>query len=245
MNYEMQSETLAGPANWTTFVWTLRRSRFISCKKDSAVRFRKTYPHIFNKKPKIGNEIILTLQAFRNWAIERGVTPMLYAGTLLGWYRQCGIIPYTHDIDFTIFIEEYYDEFPDDIMNSSFMKLSLRFNKPEDLLEYKVYIKNSIPMDIFFLYHDQSNSWVGGLSYTTKYRFIYPLINQTCGTDFLGYLMYVPCDPLSLIMSEHGENWWEPLDSSKYSWNESPLNVREIGTIPPEDIAESFIDYDR
>ncbi|CAG9540827.1 unnamed protein product, partial [Cercopithifilaria johnstoni] len=243
MNYEMQSETLAGPANWTTFVWTLRRSRFISCRKDSAVRFRKTYPHIFKGKPKIGNEIILTLQQFRNWAIQLSMTPMLCAGTLLGWYRQCGIIPYTHDIDFAIFIEEHYNEFPEDVMSSSFMKLSLRFNKPEDLLEYKVYIDNSIPMDIFFLYHNQNSSWVGGLSYTTKYRFIYPQINRTCSTDLLGYLMYVPCNALDVLVSEYGLNWSVPLHSSNYSWNSSPLNKKEAGKVPPEEIVESFINY--
>ncbi|KAL3997265.1 LicD family protein [Acanthocheilonema viteae] len=243
MKYEIQNETLVGPANWTTFVWTLRRSRFISCRKDSAIRFRKTYHQFFSEKPKIPNEIILTLQRFRNWAIERGMIPMLYAGTLLGWYRECGIIPHTHDIDFAIFIEEHYDAFPDDIMNSSFMELSLRFNKPKDLLEYKVYIEENIPMDIFFIYHNQNNSWIGGLSSSIKYRFIYPLINRTCGTDLLGYLMYVPCNALNIIVSEHGKNWFKPLHSSKYLWNKSPLNIIEIGIVPSNEITESFIDY--
>ncbi|VDK83131.1 unnamed protein product [Onchocerca ochengi] len=218
MSYEKRNETFVGPASWTTFLWTLRRSRFISCRKDFAVLYRKTYPQFFNKTPQIRNGIILTLQSFRNWAIEHGATPMLYAGTLLGinlsgWYRECGIIPYTHDIDFAIFIEEHYDKFPEHIMNSSFMKLSLRFNKPEDLLEYKV--------------------------------FIYPLINRTCATDLLGYLMYVPCNALDVITSEHGKNWSQPLHSSKYIWNESPLNMIEIGTIPPNEKNEYFIEYDR
>uniref|UniRef100_A0A0R3RT46 LicD family protein n=1 Tax=Elaeophora elaphi TaxID=1147741 RepID=A0A0R3RT46_9BILA len=243
VSYETQNETFLVPANWTTFLWTLRRSRFINCMKDFAVQFRKTYPQFFTNKPIIPNEIILTLRKFRNWAIERAVTPMLYAGTLLGWYRECGIISHTHDIDFAVFIEEHYDEFPQDIMNASFMELSLRLNKPEDLLEYKVCIENNIPMDIFFLYHDQNSSWVGGLSYENK--FVYPLINQTCATDLLGYLMYVPCNALNVIMSEHGENWTEPLHSSKYIWNESPLNMREAGTIPPEERAESYVSYER
>ncbi|EFO13858.1 fukutin [Loa loa] len=130
-------------------------------------------------------------------------------------------------------------------MNSSFIKLSLRFNRPEDLLEYKVYIEDSIPMDIFFLYHDQNSSWIGGLSYMTKYRFIYPLINRICATDLLGYLMYVPCNALDVIMSEYGKRWSEPLHSSKYVWNETPLNKKVVGTVPPEQRAESFIKYDR
>uniref|UniRef100_A0A2K6VJH6 LicD/FKTN/FKRP nucleotidyltransferase domain-containing protein n=1 Tax=Onchocerca volvulus TaxID=6282 RepID=A0A2K6VJH6_ONCVO len=244
MSYEKRNETFVGPASWTTFLWTLRRSRFISCRKDFAVLYRKTYPQFFNKTPQIRNGIILTLQSFRNWAIEHGATPMLYAGTLLGWYRECGIIPYTHDIDFAIFIEEHYDKFPEHIMNSTFMKLSLRFNKPEDLLEYKVYIENGIPMDIFFLYHNENSSWTGGLADKTKYRFIYPLINRTCATDLLGYLMYVPCNALDVITSEHGKNWSQPLHSSKYIWNESPLNMIEIGTIPPNEKNEYFIEYD-
>uniref|UniRef100_A0A1I7VCP7 LPS biosynthesis protein n=1 Tax=Loa loa TaxID=7209 RepID=A0A1I7VCP7_LOALO len=214
-NYEIQNETLVGPANWTTFAWVLQRSRFISCREDFAIPYRKAYPLYFRGKPRIRNEVILTLQRFRNWAIERGMTPILYAGTLLGWYRECGIIPYTHDIDFMFFIEEYYNKFPEDVMNSSFIKLSLRFNRPEDLLEYKVYIEDSIPMDIFFLYHDQNSSWTGGLSFMTMYR-----------------------------QSEYGKRWSEPLHSSKYVWNETPLNTIEVGTISPEQTAESYIQYD-
>ncbi|VDN95206.1 unnamed protein product [Brugia pahangi] len=247
---KVENESFVGPVDWIRFVWTLQRSRFISCEKAFAARYRQTYPQFFSGKPRIQNGIILTLQRFRNWAIERGMTPMLYAGTLLGWYRECGIITYTHDIDFMVFIEEHYDKFPDDVMNSSFIELSLRFNKhsnsgflqPEDLLEYKVYIENGIPMDIFFLYHDQNSSWIGGLSGVTK--FIYPLINRTCATDLLGYLMYVPCNALDVIATEYG-NWSEPLHSSKYSWNSSPRNKKLVGKVPPEERAESFIQYNR
>ncbi|KAK6105099.1 LicD family protein [Brugia pahangi] len=243
VKYRVENESFVGPVDWIRFVWTLQRSRFISCEKAFAARYRQTYPQFFSGKPRIQNGIILTLQRFRNWAIERGMTPMLYAGTLLGWYRECGIITYTHDIDFMVFIEEHYDKFPDDVMNSSFIELSLRFNKPEDLLEYKVYIENGIPMDIFFLYHDQNSSWIGGLSGVTKYRFIYPLINRTCATDLLGYLMYVPCNALDVITSDYSKNWSEPLHSSRYFWNESPSNILGAGTVPPEERAESFIQY--
>ncbi|EJW72894.1 hypothetical protein WUBG_16203, partial [Wuchereria bancrofti] len=79
----MENETFVGPADWIRFVWTLKRSRFISCEKDFAARYRQTYPQFFSGKPRIGNGIILTLQKFRNWATERGMTPMLHAGTLL------------------------------------------------------------------------------------------------------------------------------------------------------------------
>lgn len=85
MEYKIQNETFVGPANWTTFVWTLRRSRYISCREDYAIQLRKIYSQLLNEQPKISNDIILTLRRFRDWAIERGVTPMLYAGTLLGY----------------------------------------------------------------------------------------------------------------------------------------------------------------
>ncbi|VBB31576.1 unnamed protein product [Acanthocheilonema viteae] len=198
-------DIVVGPANWTTFVWTLRRSRFISCRKDSAIRFRKTYHQFFSEKPKIPNEIILTLQRFRNWAIERGMIPMLYAGTLLGWYRECGIIPHTHDIDFAIFIEEHYDAFPDDIMNSSFMELSLRFNKRKIFQWiFSSYIIIKIIPGLV-VYPVRSN--IG--------KFIYPLINRTCGTDLLGYLMYVPCNALNIIVYEKEKTDKESIDTKR------------------------------
>ncbi|OZC06194.1 hypothetical protein X798_06821 [Onchocerca flexuosa] len=56
--------------------------------------------------------------------------------------------------------------------------------------------------------------------------------------------MYVPCNALDVIMSDHGKNWLQPLHSSKYIWNESPLNMIEIGTIPSNEKTEYFVEYD-
>lgn len=30
-----------------------------------------------------------------------------YSSSLIGWYRHCGLIPYTQDVDFGLFAEEY------------------------------------------------------------------------------------------------------------------------------------------
>ncbi|VDM96133.1 unnamed protein product [Thelazia callipaeda] len=198
---------------------------------------------MFNETRIIPKDTVVTLQIFRDWIISRGGTPLLFAGTLLGWYRECDFIYHTHDIDFTLFIEEYYANFAADIRESGFMQLAHRFNRPEDLLEYKVYINDIIPMDIFFLYHNESHSWTGGLNFNEQYKIYYPLINLTCATDFLGYLMYVPCNFLDVIVSEHGKEWMQPIHSSRYYWNVNPKNIELVKIISENKTNEYFVDY--
>lgn len=85
MEYVVKNKTFIAPANWMTFLWALRRSRFISCRKDLAAVYHKNHPQFYNnKEPRIPNSIIKSLKKFRDWSIEHDLTPMLYAGTLLG-----------------------------------------------------------------------------------------------------------------------------------------------------------------
>ncbi|VDK50106.1 unnamed protein product [Gongylonema pulchrum] len=146
--------------------------------------------------------------------------------SFIGWYRECGIILYTNDIDFAFFIEEYYKTLESDLLNCPLLKLKRRLNKPENLLEYQTMI-NGYSMDIFFLYHNKRGSWVGGLGGRDKYMWSYPtVINRICAADLLGYLMYVPCSPLDVIKSDYGAEWKRPI--SKVPW-EQPHNRRYVG----------------
>uniref|UniRef100_A0A183DWM1 Hyaluronidase n=1 Tax=Gongylonema pulchrum TaxID=637853 RepID=A0A183DWM1_9BILA len=105
------------------------------------------------------------------------------------------------------------------------------------------FINMPYPIDIFFIYHDKKSSWVGGVDGKKKYRYYYPLINQVCGTDLFGYLMYVPCNPLDIIKSEYGKNWKKPILSSQYIWNRSPHNMKSAGVYSIYEMRSARKDY--
>uniref|UniRef100_A0A1I7WC90 LicD family protein n=1 Tax=Heterorhabditis bacteriophora TaxID=37862 RepID=A0A1I7WC90_HETBA len=104
--------------------------------------------------------------------------PMLNGGTLLGWYRECSIIPHTKDIDFAIRIEEHKPSLLEDLQkNTTLFKVKRKFGRVDDNYEFTLIPTNSKkPMiDIFWLYSSQKNSWVGGTDRSgSKYRYIYP-----------------------------------------------------------------------
>ncbi|VDN31499.1 unnamed protein product [Gongylonema pulchrum] len=85
VKYATSHGAFVAPENWNTFGWYLKHSRYISCLKDFAKQYRKTYPELFKLEPLVPDSIIVQLRKFRNWATERGVTPMIFSGTLLGY----------------------------------------------------------------------------------------------------------------------------------------------------------------
>uniref|UniRef100_A0A8R1HK34 Uncharacterized protein n=1 Tax=Caenorhabditis japonica TaxID=281687 RepID=A0A8R1HK34_CAEJA len=55
------------------------------------------------------------LALLRDELLKFGIFPFLNSGTLLGWYRECTIIPHTRDMDLAIFIEDFRQEYFDSI----------------------------------------------------------------------------------------------------------------------------------
>lgn len=47
------------------------------------------------------------LSRLRDELIENRMFPFLNGGTLLGWYRECSVIPHTLDMDISVFAEDF------------------------------------------------------------------------------------------------------------------------------------------
>ena len=63
------------------------------------------------------------LARLRDELIENEMFPFLNGGTLLGWYRECSVIPHTQDMDISVFAEDYNSGFVEKMErnDSSFM----------------------------------------------------------------------------------------------------------------------------
>ncbi|EPB72395.1 hypothetical protein ANCCEY_08518 [Ancylostoma ceylanicum] len=138
---------------------------------------------------------------------------------IIRWYRECGIIPHTYDVDFAAFIGEYNPQLLEHLQsNETKFFLSRKFgrklpevsdakliyaSKADDSFEFTLRpLGGGRPMmDLFWMYTSANESWVGGTSRDgTKYKYSYPRRIRICAGDLLGHIFWVPCDPETIIV---------------------------------------------
>jgi len=190
------------------YLWQWPRSIFLECNRTSADYLRKKYPDQYQTKPKIGDSFVEIMAYCRDVMLKYRITPMLAGGTGLGWYRECGIIPDTTDMDLMFPASEYKLEFEQELKTDQKMKLYWILGKPDDSLELSVYAW-SIKIDLFALYEEKNQSWVGGMivDQKAKLRWLYPRYDRACAADLKGHLFYVRCDIVPFLSADYGPEW--------------------------------------
>lgn len=110
------------PRNVTHFVWLYETSEYLQCNRALADQMEKKY-HLYQNASKFNTTVVPVLHVVH--IIEKFEKRYWLAGGALlgmatlsisfcdvfilwkGWYRHCGMIPYTHDTDIGLFAEEY------------------------------------------------------------------------------------------------------------------------------------------
>ena len=161
----------------------------------------------------------------RNW---------IFAGTLLGWYRQCSLIPHDKDMDTASWIHYFEDWMIPYFKTHPTLKMYVKFGRPDDSLEFKMGHKNKRTIDLFWLYplSGKNQSWVGIQTFDGKYTkkiSLYPNIRRICTADLHGYLVNIPCNFVDLIHLEYGANTWNK-PNSNYNYAKDANNWRINGT---------------
>lgn len=157
----------------------------------------------------------------------------LACGTLLGWYRQCDLIPYTSDVDFATW--SYYVEdkpnYKQEVLaaltrDKSPLLLIKTFGFPENAYEM-TFMKSGLQgkgFDLFFTYEEDNKHGVSGhMSWINSYYYVlYPKITL-CSAIFLEEKVLVPCNAEAVIEAEYGKYWREPV--KEWSYYASPHNA--------------------
>jgi hypothetical protein len=104
---EIQDENLfvyRVPADVDRFVFEYEHSEFVECDHDLARKHTSsTY-----QQDMVKNYQALSLMTYvTDYLVSLGKHYRLSSGTLLGWYRDCGMIPHTTDIDIMLLRDEY------------------------------------------------------------------------------------------------------------------------------------------
>lgn len=78
-----------------------------------------------NQKSFIPASFVHRIAEFRDFLRELNMTSFLFGETLLGWKRECNIIPYTTTIELAVSIEEFRESFIEKLRTSKFKPHSI------------------------------------------------------------------------------------------------------------------------
>ncbi|CDW57134.1 LicD domain containing protein [Trichuris trichiura] len=209
----------------------MKESEFIECRRDMAAAIREKYPSSYNNTPILNDSVIDDLAYFRDLLLDLNITPYLFGGTLLGWYRECSIIPHTSDLDMAASISLYKPGLIHALLKETRLVLYWVLGKvlPSDSLELSVLTKSG-KIDLFFVYNNGNSSWVGGMIPPSrrKLRCSYPKISRLCRAELLGELFSVPCNVVEVLNADYGTNWSRTIEDKTFIWYKSHRNVQHL-----------------
>ncbi|CAF1098910.1 unnamed protein product [Adineta steineri] len=207
------------PRNVSHFLWLYNTSEFLECNQNLANHMENKY-NLYQNKSQL-NLTILPMRTIVNALNNLEKHHWLAGGTLLGWYRHCGLIPYTQDMDFGLFAEEYDDSIRNYFLGNPTIYLWGTLGLVNDSLEFRLFT-GSYTFDLFWAYREGNYRWYGYQIHRTKYKRKIPLIRRLCSCDLFGYRFSIPCSPINYLNNEYGyEKWKIPLEKN-YTW----INVK-------------------
>ncbi|KAJ8898420.1 hypothetical protein PR048_003780 [Dryococelus australis] len=218
------------PKDSVQFLREKSNSRFIECSVARMNEFYRIYgKNVTQETMKFSHRAWKLLSRAKTVLDKLNVRFWLSSGTCLGYYRQCGIIPYSKDVDIGIFITDFSENILPEFVAHGF-SLKHWFGKINDSLEMS-FMSNGIKLDIFFFYEDGPWLWNGGTQAKSgrKFRYLFPRFTL-CWTEFLELKVRVPCETKAYIEANYGPDWFTPV--TQWDWKSSPPNVRENGRWP-------------
>ncbi|KJH41627.1 hypothetical protein DICVIV_12393 [Dictyocaulus viviparus] len=148
-----------------------KRSALMQCRGLTIVRAKQTRYLPLKKTLEAMSSLV-------SYLIEFDIYPFLFGGTLLGWYRECDIIPHTTDVDFAALIEEHNPALLEHLLsNETKFRLIRKLGQLNDSYEFTFRtLDRGLPsIDLFWMYSIENESWVGGTAGDgAKFKYTYP-----------------------------------------------------------------------
>ncbi|KAE9419629.1 hypothetical protein Angca_005087, partial [Angiostrongylus cantonensis] len=231
---------LSIPWDIKRFIEFWKRSKLVQCRGIKVVRSMQSRYLPLAKT-------LQTMSSLMSYLTDFDIYPFLCGGTLLGWYRECDIIPHTKDVDFAALIEEHNPNLLTHLQsNKTKFRLTRLLGRVNDSYEFTFQpLGGGRPsIDLFWVYSSENSSWVGGTAKDgSKFKYTYPRFNETCATDLLGHIFWVACNPELAILVEYGPEWYIDHPTHRYSWSTSHFNVRPNGKWSKEELKDVYRVY--
>ncbi|ESO96881.1 hypothetical protein LOTGIDRAFT_159629 [Lottia gigantea] len=211
------------PENGEQFLKDYREPEFIECNYTRANFYYKNY-EISKKLTTWMSKAVKMIEKIGEALDKHGVPFTIAEGTLLGWYRQCGIITHTTDLDVLILRKDYTENILKSLKKIGFSHTQT-FGKLNDSYEYS-FRWSGVKLDVFFAYKENDTWWLGGTNGKKKLRFTIPKF-KNCWSELMGVRVRVPCNAGEYIKKSYGENWYKPI--KKWNWASDATNSKVVG----------------
>ncbi|KAK0403489.1 hypothetical protein QR680_016948 [Steinernema hermaphroditum] len=212
--FEVDGREFLVPDDIDRFQWSWRRSKFVDCL---GLDMGRSVEEDFQP-------VASGIARFRSLAASYGVTLTLNGGSLLGWYRECSIIPHTTDMDFSINSEEHSPNFIRAVENSSDFQLYHVYSEPSGCFQFKACFGRT-KLDVFYLYRNTTTAWICGSVDAFRVLWSYPPATDFCVGELLGTLVYVPCNVEEHLEVSYGKGWRKEVHSKDFGWASSGANI--------------------
>jgi hypothetical protein len=146
---------------------------------------------------------------------------------VLGWYRDCSIIPHTQDVDFAILADEYDTRLKKTFIGNKIVRLWSTLGLLNDSYEFRMF-NDRFTFDLFLVYKtNQTHQWCGYQVNRSKFRRWLPNFVELCSAELLSSKFMVPCDPVKYLNAEYGnEKRWKTPKASNYTWSNVVYNSK-------------------
>ena len=227
------------PTDPERFVELLEWSELRDCNRSIAAAF-KPPEKIFEMDPQLPRLFVESLAYLRDLLWTDGAPTILWHGSLLGWRRECGLIPFVSDLDIATPYSYYSAALEMQLTDQRLpLKLTQVVGKPKDSLTMTFWLNRwdarmyRVKVDLYFLYPDKSGSggsWVASTRKDSRQKLRYdnpPLGPRLCTGELLGQLFWVPCDADAFLRASYGPRWDQP--QASWLWYQDPHNLRTNG----------------
>ncbi|CAD6185710.1 unnamed protein product [Caenorhabditis auriculariae] len=219
-----------------------RRSEFIPCLHTA---MNRTDDSVYlDPKTAIGE-----LARLRDQLVDYRMYPFLNGGTLLGWYRECTVIPHTLDLDLMVMEKDVKPAFIESLKNGQTDFYLIRtLGEYNDTFEITLRPNYSQKphIDIFTMYTEMNGTWTGGTDDDgTKYKYTFPPYDPYCSASLFGHIFWVTCSPERMLEVEYGKNWRKDYPTSEFDWSASQKNVKQNGRWNKSDISRVIQYFER
>lgn len=220
-----EEPTVIVPQNISRFLFQYKYSKFIECNKELAAETRKIRKERNETQDeKIGEKMKGSLQVLKLLETNFLIPLWFDGGSLLGWNRECGVLPFDHDIDVITYLDLLGNSY--DLIEQMAKMIDMPwaleeiFGFPWDALQVRLW--NFITrwgFDIFFAYHDfdetDSKNWIAGYHpapFKSYCKLKYPAeaFRNICSAELNNQLIHVPCKPELVHDAEYGPTWRNP-----------------------------------
>jgi len=205
-NFELEKKSFKHvqfyiPDEIAHFIGQISSSKFIECNFELAKNFSNSYEQDYLYSTDMNGSVKEGILALKRFTKKLLIPFYISSGTLLGWYRQCGVIPYTSDVDTATWAIYASEQTTDLFINNKVgLRLAYIYGLVENGYQFAFYSETDLRIDFFFTYKSGDNLTYTGHKPSEKiyFDYIYPYFTL-CSAELVGLKVLVPCDPIKVV----------------------------------------------